>query len=272
MKKILLVFDGPHFSTGAFDFACRLNEISPVAVTGVFLPSLDYTNTVIYYMGLEVPAYTPMLETEQDAILANVEHFKQLCEKNNIEYRIHTEISGSIPEGLKKESRYSDLMILSSEMFYSNLGSYSQKEYLHDTAHNAECPVILLPESYRFPQHVILAYDGSESSVFAIKQFAYLFPELAEQDTTLVYASEKRDDLPDFDYIQEFAAKHFKQLNFLKLNVDPKTYFDTWVKNLGPALLVTGSYSRSGFSEIFRKSFIRDIVSDRQVPVFIAHK
>jgi len=38
MKKIILVFDGIHYSKGAFDFARELNELSPVFITAVFVP------------------------------------------------------------------------------------------------------------------------------------------------------------------------------------------------------------------------------------------
>ena len=37
MKKILLAFDGTHFSNGAFQFARELNELEPALVTGAFL-------------------------------------------------------------------------------------------------------------------------------------------------------------------------------------------------------------------------------------------
>ena len=38
MKKILIAFDGTHFSDGAFEFARRVNELQPILLTGVFLP------------------------------------------------------------------------------------------------------------------------------------------------------------------------------------------------------------------------------------------
>jgi hypothetical protein len=37
MKKILLAFDGEHFSEGAFEFASSLNRKERILLTGVFL-------------------------------------------------------------------------------------------------------------------------------------------------------------------------------------------------------------------------------------------
>lgn len=268
-----MLLDGEHFSKGAFDFARRLNEVQPILLTGIFLPSVDYTEVMVYYLGgMAGPLYMPAAQMDPDAMQKNVQKFKELCVKNNIEHRVHTSIMGSIIDGVKKETRYADLLLVSSETFYSNLGRLSQEEYLNDTMHHAECPVIVLPEHYNFPQSAILAYDGGESSVFAIKQFAYLFPELAQLSTVVVYASDKDDKLPDMPYIEELAARHFNDLSFLKLDANAKKYFNTWLADRGSALLVTGSYGRSSLSEFFHKNFVAETISDHKLPIFIAHK
>ena len=47
---------------------------------------------------------------------------------------------------------------------------------------------MLIPEDYKEPGTELLTYDGSESSVFRIKQFAYILPELAGNETILLSA------------------------------------------------------------------------------------
>ena len=106
--------------------------------------------------------------------------FETLCQHNGIAYRVHKDfIFFAMPE-LKKETRFADLLIISSEKFYINLASEAPNPYLHEALNRAECPVVVVPETFRFPQRNVLAYDGSETSLFAIKQFAYLFPELCK--------------------------------------------------------------------------------------------
>lgn len=273
MKKILIAFDGAHFSDAAFDFARQLNEQQPLLLGGLFLPSADYRSMIAYYLGgFDVPFYFPTSDVDADDIERNISRFRELCRKHHIEHRVHNLIAGSIVEGIAKETRYADLLLISSGLFYSNMSKGAQREYLHDTVHDAECPVIILPEQYHFPKSLVLAYDGSESAVFAIRQFAYLFPEFASLSTTIVYASEKDGELPDLAYIKELAARHFPDLTFFKLEADPKKYFDTWVESLRAPLIVAGSLGRSGFSEVFKKSFIRDVIAAGRQPVFIAHK
>lgn len=274
MKKILLAFEGVHFSEGAFEFARRLNELQPVLLTGVFLPQAELANLWSYADGVAGGPLIPLIESsESELVQQNIDRFEKLCRGNGIDYRVHKDFYDlALPE-LKKESRYADLLILGSEMFYENMGTNSPNDYLRDVLHDVTCPVLLVPEKFDFPESIILAYDGSEDSVFAIKQFAYLFPELTNKKTLLVYANDDaEEDFPDKIQIEELAARHFSNLTLFKLDVNPKKYFSTWVLEKKSAMLVSGSYGRSGLSQLFKKSFIKNIIADHRLPVFIAHK
>lgn len=79
-------------------------------------------------------------------------------------------------------------------------------------------PVLIVPQKFYYPENIILAYDGSESSLYAIKQFAYIFPEFCNTNITVVFAAKENDRaMPDELLIHEFAARHFNDLNFLNL-------------------------------------------------------
>jgi nucleotide-binding universal stress UspA family protein len=275
MKKVLLAFDGSSFSERAFDFVRRLNDIQPLLVTGVFVPQVAHTNVSTYSPAAAFAgAYVPMIDDEDtESMEKNIAKFESLCRKNSISYRIHKDfVDFALPE-LKKESRFADVLIISGELFYRRYIELDHYDYLRDLLHESECPVLVLPEHFQFPDSNILAYDGSEESVYAIRQFAYLFPELSGNNTLLVYAQDKsRSGIPSKDYIVELATQHYKNLTFYKLNVNPRKYFSTWIRNEKGSVLVSGSFGRSAFSQIFRKSFVADIIKDHKIPVFIAHK
>jgi nucleotide-binding universal stress UspA family protein len=231
MKKILLAFDGTNFSEGAFEFARKLNEIKPILLIGAFLPQTSIANLWSYADVMGGPSYIRLLEEgETEQIKKYIEHFEKLCVHNNIDYRVHKDFFDlALPE-LKKESRYADLLILSSEMFYENLGTEFPNEYLKDALQHVECPVLIVPEKYDFPKNIILAYDGSYESVYAIKQFAYLFPEFYNHETLLAYATKDNEsDFPQKIQIEELAARHFKNLTLSKIDIKPKKYFSSWM-------------------------------------------
>jgi hypothetical protein len=277
MKKVILAFDGSNFSEGAFEFVRRLNDLESLLVAGVFIPQVDYANLWSYASAGGVgagTAFIPLLEEEDvELVNKNILRFEEQCQKNGIAYRIHKAFYDfALPE-LKKESRFADVMIISGELFYKGVIEGNQFEYLRDTLHAAECSVVVVPEQYQFPDNNILTYDGSEESVYAIKQFAYVFPELAQNATLLIYAEDEKDkDFPSKNYIVELVTQHYKSLAFHKLALDSKKYFASWIAERKGSILVSGSFSRSSFSELFKKSFVADIIKDHKLPVFIAHR
>jgi hypothetical protein len=273
MKKILIAFDGTQFSDGAFAFARSLNELQPILLVGAFIPQVSYANLWSYAGAMAGPSFVPLLEPEDSGvILQNIAHFEDLCQKSGISYKVHKDFFDfALPE-LKRETRFADLLIISSEKFYENLVGDDPNEYMKDALHASECPVIVVPEQFDFPSRNILAYDGSDSSVFAIKQFAYLFPELCHNETLLVYSKDKETELPHESFIEELATQHFPQLDILKLEMSLKKDFHNWVCSNKNAMLVSGSYGRSFFSQIVRRSFVSEVIAEHKLPVFITHR
>lgn len=274
MRKILLAFDNSNFSDGAFAFAKKLNETSPILLTGVFLPHLQYANLWSYADGFGGPMYAPIMDGHESEVLEkNMKRFEDLCLKNAIEYRIRKDfINLALPE-LKKETRFADLLLIGGESFYENMGLGEPNTYLKEALHGVECSVVVVPEKYIFPTANILSYDGSEASVFAIRQFAYLLPELTQNKTLLVYATDKPNrSIPNEPYIEELVSRHFSDLTVTKLDFDPKKNFATWISEKHESIMVAGSFGRSAVSQLFKKSFITDIIKEHHVPVFVSHR
>lgn len=273
MKKILLAFDGIHFSTGAFEFARQLNELEPVLVIGAFLPQAQAANLWSYADSMSGPMFIPLVEGGNGGeIKDNITKFETLCKKNGMEYRVHEDsFDFALPE-LKEETRFADLLIIGSEVFYQNIGG-SINQYLQDMLHQSECPVIVVPEKFEFPENFVLSYDGTASSVYAIKQFAYLFPELSKRPALLVYAhDDDKNEFPKQSNIEELAARHFSDLTLMKLDMPPEKYFGTWMENRKGAMLVSGAFGRSAVAQLIKKSFITEVIANHHLPVFIAHK
>jgi hypothetical protein len=101
-----------------------------------------------------------------------------------------------------------------------------------------------------------------------------VFPHLTSLPTLLVTVDAKRPnkDFPEQSNIEELAARHFSQLTFMKLEFDPRKYFGSWMIEQKSSILVCGAFERSAFSEAIRKSFVNEVISAHQLPVFMAHR
>jgi nucleotide-binding universal stress UspA family protein len=272
MKKVIIPFDGSRFSEGAFSFAITLNNRRPILLTGIFLSQVDFSRFFLFPAALTDASVLLEKNAEEENIKKNIERFTSLCQKNNIECRIHEDLYDfALPE-LTKESRFADLLIIGSEIYFKNISENDYNIFLKDTLQHTECPVMVVPEKFHLPTQNILAYDGSTSSVFAIKQFAYLFPDLCDNKTILVYAAEETEEIPAEVNIEELAASHFSNLAITVLNSSHKENLTEWVLKRENSLLISGSFGRSGFSSQFTKSFVINIIDAHKIPVFIAHQ
>jgi hypothetical protein len=272
MKKVLIAFDGKNFSDGAFEFARKLNELQPILLVGIFLPSAVFSN-MWTYANANAGVYAPMIdEADNEKMEQNITKFENHCRNNDIDYRVHKGFLDYALPDIEKESIYADLLIIGTEIFFENLGIQSPNTYLQDALHSIKCAAVLVPEKFEFPESIVLAYDGSDDSVFAIKQFAYLFPELCNKEVLLIFASEDEEaDFPDKIEMEELAARHFSNLTLSKLDINPQKFFSTWIFDKKSTLLVSGSYKRSGISQLFKKSFIKDVIAAHALPIFVTH-
>src|SRR5688500_18765597 len=115
MKKVLIAFDGTHFSEGACKFALQLHKLQSLMITGIFIPQLNFSSLWSYSGGAFVPEIIPYAEEEDGKVVQeNIERFQRFCVENDITYSVHKDFFDfALPE-LKKETRFADLLILSS--------------------------------------------------------------------------------------------------------------------------------------------------------------
>ncbi|MEP7254455.1 MAG: hypothetical protein ABI666_01700 [Ferruginibacter sp.] len=274
MKKIIIALDGRHFPHGAFEFVKNVNTTSKILLAGVFLSPVDYSK-VLAYTGMEGIAMMPeWLERNNDdqVVNKNINLFKEACIAEGIEYRVHNDTSLMAIASLIEETRFADVLLVSSDLFYENVQKAQPNFYLEEVLKKAECPVMLIPENYKEPGQVILTYDGSESSVFAIKQFAYVYPELTRYETVLLSIAEHDEGLPEYGLITELVARHYPNLKIQSLPMTNKKDFINWLSGQAYSFIIMGAFSRSLFSQLFKKSFASKVIHDIKMPLFISHK
>lgn len=275
MNKIIIALDGTHFPKGAFEFAKQINSTTEILLAGIFLSPVDYSK-LLAFSGMEGISMMPewLMRNEDDVIVnKNISLFEEACIKEGIQYRIHKETDLSALTSLVDETRFADVLLVSSKLFYENVQKEQPNFYLEEVLKKAECPVMLVPEKYDSPKQVVLTYDGSESSVFALKQFAYLFPQFTSYETKLISINKTQiNEMTEYNMVTELVSTHFQDLEILNLPMADKKDFATWMEEQPVSFITIGAYSKNMFSSLFKKSFASSVIHDLSMPIFISHK
>jgi hypothetical protein len=272
MKQVLLVGAGREFPRGAMHFLEWMQDQEPVQALGLFFCPMDYEETA---SACQLPVQGPydrLVQTEREAVQANKTLFAKYCERRYLRYRVHENAGQWDKHLLVKESRFADLILLSGELFYSDIRTKQPNFLLQEALQAAECPVLVIPEDYVQCDHLFFAYDASKESLFAIKQFAYLFPYLSDLPAEMVYIREESaTGVPELEHLRQFTKAHFNSISFSKLQFKAAHYFSGWISEKKHVMLVTGSYGRSAFSYLARRSFADPVIAEHKLPLFIAH-
>jgi len=272
MKQVLFVGAGREFPNGAMHFLQGMQDQEAIHAVGLFFCPMDYEAMAT---ACQIPVQAPydrLVQSEKEAVQANKTLFARHCDQHFIRHRVHDYEGQWDKHVLVKESRFADLILLSGELFYSDVRMRQPNILLQEALQAAECPVLVIPESYTQCDHLFFAYDGSKESVFAMKQFAYLFPYMTDLPAEMVYVrDEPVTTIPDLEHLRQLTKSHFNCISFSKLQFKAAHYFSTWIGEKKHVLLVSGSYGRASFSYMAKRSFSDQLIREHKLPLFIAH-
>ena len=277
MKKILTVFDGLRYSAHTIGFAADIAKATDSLLVGVFVHDLSYARFVNTY-SWEIPTqyaidYQKIEKEDEEKMKDIVTVFQKICDGKGVHYKIHRHTGIPLME-LLKESTFSDLLIIDTKTNFFNIGDQTPSTFLKDLFAQSKCPVLIIPDNPKQVKHAVIAYDGSDSSVYAMKMFSYIFPEWKELDTTVVTVnSSTSNHIPKNRDVKDLASGHFKNVSFKVLHGEPELELEKYLKQSAKdTVIVMGSYGRSAWSRMFHASMSNKILKDTKIPLFITHQ
>ncbi len=271
--KVLFISDGVDVEQGAFEFIKEINRRSPVFLYGIFLPkrSLGYwlLRAGSFFL---LPPYN--FQTEEKLIAAAC-RFSDLCREHHINHSSYSGRGEAPLLKLRRESRYADYLVVSYTIFQQkNKKLRKPRQYLSRILHHCECPVIVVPDQFVFPSKNIIAFDASASSVYALKQFFYLLPDLGANSTILVNvgANNNKNGGLNKTNLESLTINHYHSLDPTCLRLNTANELSEWVVSQQAAILVAGACGRSRASQLIKRSFLSGILKDKRMPLFVAHR
>jgi hypothetical protein len=214
MKKIIAAFDGLRFSESTMQYAIYLAKLCNAHLVAVFLSENTRLSYSLYAaMVKQTFAGSKVLgEIEKsDAITINnsIEAFEANCKNSKINYTLHRDKNNAMDD-LIHETLFADLLIIDAWETFSYLEANLPAWFIKNVLHDAQCPVLVVPNQFKPIEKLVFLYDGSPSSILAIKMFNYVLPELSKLDTELLSAKSKTlsMNLPDSKLINEWIKRY----------------------------------------------------------------
>lgn len=274
----MLAVNAVRIDTGALDFACYIARLTNSGLTGLFLENLvedekltvrkAYDGTYIY---LDVDENSPEYLAKMEAIGKNIEVFNEVCSKNGIRSNVCKDRERPLDD-IIEESRFADVLIVDAHMTFKKIMPDAGPRFVKRVLRNITCPIIAVPGTFEKIDDIIFAFDGHASSMFAIKQFTYLFPELSSHKLIVVHAGDNNGSFSaGTDQLKDWLHNHYASFVFKELPGKMDGVLLDYLSARKHAIVIMGAYGRSALSRMIRKSAADPIVKTLSQPLFIAH-
>ncbi|MBS0030687.1 hypothetical protein ACTJJ0_24500 [Chitinophaga sp. 22321] len=276
MEKILFISDAVSMSRECLDFSCYLGNLTHSKVTGVFLENQEMelrSSETLQEIAVcaPVPGAPPDMQKQLYSD-KNISCFKDICESNGVNCEIHKNLGMPAAEVIK-ESRYADMLVVDAATSFSWKPEASPTAFVREILEKAECPVIIAPAEFNGIHEVIFTYNGSMSSMFAIKQFAHLFPALRHCKITVLTIMEADEQLKgNKSNLQEWLDIHYENVQLLILeDTNIRGRLLEYLFGRENAFIVMGAYGRSLLSKAIVPNPAETVIKLISQPIFISH-
>ncbi|GGA94701.1 universal stress protein [Puia dinghuensis] len=283
MEKILLAMDAAKLNMKTIDFACYIARLTRSRLTGVFLEGL--VGQTVSSAGndpfgggsgaWDSDADNPdVIRTtvESSVTEANIRRFRDACVCRETLSLIHRDRGIPLSEILS-ETRFADLLIVDGETSFSRSDRQIPGRFVKDVLDAAECPVLIAPYSFDAIDEIVFTYNGTASSVYAIKQFTSLFPQFHDKKVIVVNVrQDEKYSIEDQFKMKEWLKAHYDNPEFVILKGEPADQLFGYLIERKKAVVVMGAYGRSMLSRFFKPSQARLILKTINLPIFITHQ
>jgi len=196
-------------------------------------------------------------ESNQELIKDKLSLFKQECESAGINLSFERNIS---VEKLIKESANADILVADEAA-----------DFLSKILTHLHCPAFIAADDH-LPEKVVLMFNDSDSSKFAIEKYSDLLPEFKDLPTFLLSINPK-DENANQSYVQKNPGTTFSDISIKSLTGKVEKQMQHFLSDLpGHILVVMGAFGRSQISRFFHESLADTVMRNKKVSLFIAHE
>ncbi|HTI10671.1 MAG TPA: universal stress protein [Puia sp.] len=276
MEKILLAIDSQNLDQNSVHFAAYLTRLTQSKLNAIFLEDVNQENEVIIEGretedGGQVVTIRESVDIEQIAEIRdeNILLFRELIRKEGIPASVYLD-KGVPARDIIAESRFADLLVVDAGTSFPAEHEGRVPNFVKDILQEAGCPVVISPETFEDIENIIFCYDGNKSSIFAMKQFSYLFHDLRSKRAKVIDLSDGgfREEK---DRVTEWIKYHYSDVEWIPAEADVTEALFNYLLRKKNDFVVMGAYGRGLLASFFGKDPEDGTVRTTSLPIFVAH-
>ena len=276
MERILLIVNAHRPDASSIEFATRMAALSRTKLTTLFLENVSYEPALVAQPDvLQFSSFFlhagGVVAKQADVDMA-VGLVKEECRFAGVSLDVIVGKGDTLQQAVC-ESRFSDFIIMDPGMSFAQHKESLPSHFVREVLVHAECPVLLSPKEFVGIDEVVFCYDGSASSVFAIKQFTLLLPQFRTQQALLLEVNPANTGGLDDGHkrMMDWLKMHYSSVYYQALTGNAKDELFKYLFLKTQKLVILGAYGRSMLSNFFRRSHADALIRMVDLPLFITH-
>ena len=280
MKKILWVINPLDFKESDCEFPFYIASLIDGEVTVGFIDTGQFENIPLISDSSVFPTrdfrtWNASVEiNEEKLLLAESVHVMIRGFFSARNKMVHfQEEAGITQEEVLKESRFSDLLLVNISLDILESRNAHLSSLVKELLIYSRCPVLIIPENLKEIESIYFTFDNSDSSIYAIKQFTYLFENLKEVPVTVlsVIESDSDEELPEKKRLTQYLSGHYRSWNFHILRGRPENELLIELMYRQNAIVTFGAFGRNRVSRMLHPGDSERVTERIDIPVFITH-
>ena len=215
--------------------------------------------------------YAESVKAREQKAKENRERLASFYRDNSMDVTVRDFPGVPVPEVIK-EARFADLLLIRNTTSFSVFPDTNPPRFVRELLVDAECPVMVVPETFHHIHEIIFTYNGTASSMFAIRQFTQLFDGFSELPVKVVYVTENEEKkMPSRKLLVDYLASHYEDVQYQSLDGTPSAELLAITLTKTHSVITFGAYGRSKASRFFHRSDSESILRTANIPLFITH-
>jgi len=278
LRRILLGIDGSAYSLSARMYAMEIGKAHQATVSGLFVidqgilsgPRVAMPGPT--FIPMEVVSYEEYSQAQEELQRKGknmLEEAQKLAADTGVAFTPLLRV-GFPDQALLKESRSHDLVVIgrkgNSDIKEETLGYTGEM-----LASSSAVPLLLAPREHRKIDRCLLAYDGSQQSVRAMRALRQLLEGTNWPVAVVCVEEPKRTSEGIAREADDYLSAHGITVEVIMKSGDPAKAIMEATTETKSDILAMGAFGHRGFREFFWGSTTNKILSQATTAVLVTH-